>query len=65
MDSFIYREEIWLQHTSLPSMAAGICTEDIPVARNSQTKAWLNTGLAAKIGFEPSAKLLERCEKVG
>lgn len=36
----------------------------IPVTQNQQTEAYLNTTLAAKIGFEPDRELLASCKKV-
>lgn len=38
----------------------GRSPHSIPVARNTQTVAFFNAGLAKKIGFRPAAHLLDR-----
>ena len=38
----------------------GTSPSDIPISRNQMSKAWINTGWAEKIAFEPDQALLEK-----
>jgi ABC-type uncharacterized transport system substrate-binding protein len=42
----------------------GVSPKDIAVTENKQTKAYLNSILADKVGFRPEAELLKRCERI-
>lgn len=53
----------WAARTAL-RILRGKSPATIPVTRNRQTEAYLNTTLATQIGFEPDRELLESCEKV-
>ncbi len=41
----------------------GISPSDIPISRNQMSKAWINTGWAEKISFEPDKALLEKANE--
>jgi ABC-type uncharacterized transport system substrate-binding protein len=53
----------WAAETAL-SILAGQEPSAIPVTRNARTKAYINPGLAAAIGFEPNSDFLAGCESV-
>jgi ABC-type uncharacterized transport system substrate-binding protein len=53
----------WAANAAL-KILNGTSPGDIPVARNEQTIAYINTDLARKVGFQPSDSLLRRCRKV-
>jgi ABC-type uncharacterized transport system substrate-binding protein len=53
----------WAAETAL-SILTGKEVSDIPVTRNTRTKAFFNPGLAAAIGFEPKHDFLAACESV-
>lgn len=53
----------WAAQTAL-KILNGKKPVEIPLAKNRQSKAWINPTLAAKVGFKPDAELLRQCERV-
>jgi ABC-type uncharacterized transport system substrate-binding protein len=53
----------WAAKTAIEIMK-GKSPKDIAVTENKQTKAYLNSVLAEKVGFKPEAELLRRCKKI-
>jgi ABC-type uncharacterized transport system substrate-binding protein len=53
----------WAAQTAL-KILNGKKPVEIPLAKNRQSKAWINPTLAAKVGFKPKAELLRQCERV-
>jgi ABC-type uncharacterized transport system substrate-binding protein len=53
----------WAARTAM-EILSGKKPSDFPVARNQQTKAFINPILAEKIEFQPDPALLDQVEKV-
>jgi ABC-type uncharacterized transport system substrate-binding protein len=58
-----YEQGEWTARTA-KQILNGVSPSQIPIAANRQTKAWLNTKLAEKIGFRPKEDLLVKCDKL-
>jgi ABC-type uncharacterized transport system substrate-binding protein len=54
---------IWAASTA-KKILSGIGTEEIPVTRNKESKSWLNSRLAQKIGFKPDDAFLRNAIEV-
>lgn len=54
---------IWVAQTA-KKILRGRSLTDFPVTRNKQSTYWINTDLAAKIGFEPDSMLRNKSEIV-
>ena len=52
----------WIAQTTV-DVLNGKSLKDIPVAKNTQKRAYYNPTLAKKVGFKPKADLLETCRK--
>jgi ABC-type uncharacterized transport system substrate-binding protein len=52
---------IWAAETAL-KILSGVNPSDIPITKNSQTQAWLNEHLAAKINFQLPEELKMNCK---
>lgn len=50
---------VWVAETA-KKLLGGASVADFPVTRNKQKTYWINSGLAAKIGFEPDSALLSK-----